>query len=51
MVSDYINEYEEGIDYLLSLKKSSKLTFRETIIEGFDNTPSAFIKLFHGQNV
>ena len=50
MVSDYINEYEEGIDYLLSLKKSSKLTFKETIIEGFDNTPSAFIKLFHGQN-
>jgi len=30
---------------------SGKLKHAETIVEGFDNTPSAFIGLFSGENL
>ena len=27
-----------------------KLTYKETIVEGFENTPQAFMDLFNGKN-
>ncbi len=30
--------------------KENNITFSETIIEGFDNIPQAFIDLFEGKN-
>jgi hypothetical protein len=31
--------------------REGKLTYRETIVDGFDNLPSAFTGLFRGENV
>jgi NADPH-dependent curcumin reductase CurA len=31
--------------------RDGKLAYRETIVDGFENLPKAFIGLFHGDNV
>ncbi|HET7658727.1 MAG TPA: NADP-dependent oxidoreductase, partial [Bacillales bacterium] len=28
-----------------------KIKYRETVVEGFENTPKAFLGLFHGENI
>jgi NADPH:quinone reductase len=50
IISNYVNEFAEGIQKLAHWVKSGELKFTETIIEGFDNLPSAFIGLFRGEN-
>ena len=39
-----------AIGELVSLAAARKLTWRETIREGLENTPQALIDLLHGQN-
>lgn len=50
LVRDHIKDYERAITELAGWLKSGKLKYDETIIEGFENTPEAFIKLFEGKN-
>ena len=50
VVYDFEDEFEEGLDYLVSLKNKNKLIFKETIVEGIENAPEAFLKLFSGEN-
>jgi NADPH:quinone reductase len=50
IVSDFAYRFEEGITELAMWLKEGKLTYSETIIEGFDKLPQAFLDLFDGKN-
>ncbi len=50
MVYTYEDKYEEGLDFLINMFNQDELRFKETVIEGIENTPSAFSKLFTGEN-
>jgi len=50
-VSDYENELPEATAQLSKWLSEGKLESSETIINGFDNLPKAFIGLFSGKNI
>jgi hypothetical protein len=50
MVYTYEDKYEEGLDFLINMFSQDELRFKETVIEGIENAPSAFSKLFTGEN-
>jgi NADPH-dependent curcumin reductase CurA len=50
IVSNYSNRFEEAVAHLTKWLNEGKLKYTETIIEGFNNLPGAFIGLFSGQN-
>ena len=50
IVSNYMEKFPEGIKQLSEWIKEGKLTYTETIVEGFDAIPQAFINLFEGKN-
>lgn len=51
IVSDYAPRFREGITELSQWVREGKLKYRETITEGLENTPRAFLGLFHGDNM
>ena len=50
IVSDFSAKFHEAIQLLSRWLKEGKLTYAETIVEGFDSIPQAFIDLFEGKN-
>ncbi len=50
IVINYGHLYPECIQYLSRYVKEGKLTFRETIVNGFDQLPKALLGLFSGEN-
>ncbi len=50
IVSNYKNKFPAAITQLASWLQDGKLTYTETIVNGFDNIPQAFIDLFEGKN-
>lgn len=50
-VFSYVDRWNEAFNQNLQWIKEGKLKYRETITEGFENTPLAFIGLFHGNNI
>lgn len=50
IVSNFADKFSEGMDKLSQWLEAEKLDFSETIVEGFDNLPNAFIDLFDGKN-
>ncbi|MCY8104745.1 NADP-dependent oxidoreductase [Bacillus mojavensis] len=50
IVSDYANRFSEGAKQLAEWLKDGKLHYEETITEGFENIPDAFLGLFKGEN-
>lgn len=50
-VGDYRERFTEGFRHLSKWLGEGKLTYEETITEGFDNIPEAFFGLFKGENV
>ena len=51
IVGNYQSRFPEGIRQLTKWIKENKLTFKETIVHGFDQLPAAFIGLFAGENI
>ena len=51
IISQYANRFAEGVTQLAEWFISGKLKHAETIAEGFENTPQAFIGLFSGDNL
>ncbi|MDO7906743.1 NADP-dependent oxidoreductase [Paenibacillus sp. JX-17] len=51
LVGDYAAEAEEGRKELAGWVKKGLIQYEENIIEGFENTPDAFIGLFSGDNL
>jgi len=51
IISDYAARFPEGVTQLAEWLGAGKLKYAETIVEGFENTPHAFIGLFSGENL
>ncbi|AZQ43520.1 NADP-dependent oxidoreductase [Nonlabens ponticola] len=50
IVSNYQDRFQEGIKQLAQWLQEGKLKHEETIVDGFDEIPQAFIDLFDGKN-
>jgi NADPH-dependent curcumin reductase CurA len=50
IIGDLAEKFPAATKQLTDWLKADKLTFSETIVEGFDNIPQAFIALFEGKN-
>jgi NADPH-dependent curcumin reductase CurA len=50
IVSNFQNEFPEGIKHLAEWVKDEKIKFTETIENGFDQLPKALLGLFKGEN-
>jgi len=51
IITQYAPRFAEGVTQLAAWLMSGKLKYAETIVEGFDNTPQAFLGLFSGENL
>lgn len=51
LVNQYKDRYREAYPKIGEWLRSGSLTYRETIVEGFEKMPEAFIGLFSGQNL
>lgn len=50
IISDFSEKFPAATKQLTAWLKDEKITFSETIVDGFDNIPRAFIDLFDGKN-
>lgn len=50
-VGNYSDHFNEGAAQLGKWLQEGKLNYRETINEGFENIPNAFLDLFKGSNI
>lgn len=50
IIGDFKDHFREGIEQLSQWVKDGKLKYKETIIEGFNKLPEAFLGLFSGEN-
>ncbi|MDZ4680256.1 MAG: NADP-dependent oxidoreductase [Saprospiraceae bacterium] len=50
IISDLSEHFPSATKQLTAWLNENKITFSETIVEGFDNIPQAFIDLFGGKN-
>lgn len=50
IVRDFASYFPEAVKALAQWLKDGKLTYRETVIKGFDRLPETFIGLFKGEN-
>lgn len=50
IVSDYAAKFPEAIKQLSQWLEEGKLTYSETVVEGFEQIPQAFMDLFEGKN-
>jgi NADPH-dependent curcumin reductase CurA len=51
IIFDHNERFPEFLAEVGAWLREGKLVYRETIVEGFDNLPSAFAGLFRGENV
>ncbi|MDT0647709.1 NADP-dependent oxidoreductase [Zunongwangia sp. F260] len=49
-VRDYAEDFQPAIKQLSEWLKEDKLQYEETIVEGFEEIPQAFLDLFEGKN-
>jgi len=50
IVSNYASRFPEGVKQLATWLGEGRLTYKETIVKGFERLPEAFIGLFEGKN-
>ncbi len=51
IITEYAARFAEGVTQLSRWLGEGKLKYAEKIVEGFENTPKAFIGLFSGENL
>ncbi|BET01008.1 prostaglandin reductase 1-like [Nesidiocoris tenuis] len=50
IVTRWMNKWQEGVLQLLGYVKQGKLKYKETVTDGFEKMPNAFIELLRGAN-
>jgi len=50
IVRDYADKFPVAVGQLAKWYSEGKLQYKETVVEGFENIPEAFIGLFEGKN-
>jgi len=51
IITEYAPRFSEGVKELAQWLSEGKLKYAESVVEGFENTPRAFIGLFSGENL
>lgn len=51
IITEYGARFSEGVTQLAQWLAAGKLKYAESVVEGFENTPQAFIGLFSGDNL
>ena len=51
LVFDYADRYSQALERMTGWLKEGKLKYRETVVEGLENAPAAFIGMMRGENV
>src|SRR5699024_8913756 len=51
LVGDYATRFEHATRQLRQWVTEGKIAHRETVVEGFENAPDAFLGLFSGDNI
>ena len=51
IITQYAARFGEGVMNLAQWLAAGKLKYAESVVEGFENTPNAFIGLFSGENL
>ncbi|GAD53182.1 putative oxidoreductase YncB [Halarchaeum acidiphilum MH1-52-1] len=51
LVGDYAPRFEEATERLVGWVQEGEIAFRETVVDGLENAPDAFVGLFEGENV
>ena len=51
LVFQFADRFREGQQQIAQWIKEGKVKYRETIVDGLENAPKAFIGLFHGENL
>ncbi len=51
LVTDFMDRYDEGMKDMAAWIQSGKISYREDVIEGFENAPQAFIGMLQGDNI
>lgn len=51
IISDHLDRYPEFVREVGGWLKAGRLRYEETIVEGLENAPKAFLGLFRGENV
>jgi len=51
IVHDFASKFPDALQQLTQWYNEGKLKLKETIVEGFENIPGAFIGLFEGENI
>lgn len=49
--SEYRHRWEEAFDRMSAMIDTEKLQYRESIVDGFERAPEAFVGLFDGENI
>ena len=50
LVTDYMPRFAEGIKDLAGWLKEGKLKYEETVVNGLENAPQAFLDMLNGAN-
>jgi NADPH-dependent curcumin reductase CurA len=50
-VSDFSERFDQSVRQLGKWLQSGQLQYRETVTEGLENAPEAFLGLFEGENI
>ena len=50
LVFDFNQRHPEGLTRMARWIKSGEVKYKEDIVEGIENAPAAFLKLFQGEN-
>jgi NADPH-dependent curcumin reductase CurA len=51
IVNDYAKKFPDAINQLAAWLADGKLGYKETVVEGFENIPQAFLDIFEGKNI
>jgi NADPH-dependent curcumin reductase CurA len=51
LIFDYTSRYKEGLRQLTEWFRAGQIKYQETITEGIENAPKAFIGMLKGQNI
>jgi NADPH-dependent curcumin reductase CurA len=51
IVLDHLDRFREFVEEVGPWVRDGKVVYRETIVDGIDNIPSAFAGLFRGDNI
>ena len=51
IVTDHASRFRQLVEEVGPMVRDGKISFRESVVEGIDNAPEAFIGLFRGENL